>query len=470
MGGTGNARRGDDAGQTSTEMAGLVLVVTMVIGALLPLGVGQQIGVGIETAICRLFGGGACSSGPASHVPPDKCTVLSHSGEVGIDVTVFSVDVGGTGKLTLLKRIDAQGQAHWYVQQRGEARLGVDFLFGEKANLGDLGEGVSAEVKALGTAGGGTTMEFKDEHAAHDFMTAAAHEPIKQVANWFDPTSMFTGTGIVHWLADKLDGHSYRPPPPTEVFVEAGGRVDGSISANGGDASIGGKAGVAAVAGVKLTSGPDGPHHTIYVKLTAESAATLGLFNVASGEVGRKGEVTVGIEYNAAGKPVNASLEAAGQLKAQFGPDAKGASGTLGKIAGFSPQGAPKVGATIGGGELGKIKLNIDLTQGDNANVVADALHSVGVPVLTKEGSRTTPDVITGLTGLYGLFDQGAPGTSIAVTTYGVTGSGLSGGVKGGDGLTFGVEGGYKFEDQKLKDAWYYLPGQGFVKWQQCFQ
>jgi len=102
---------------------------------------------------------------------------------------------------------------HWYVSQEGGARLGADFLLGEKAHLSDLGAGVSAEVTALATAGAGAKMEFTDEKQAREFMTAAAHEPVKDSLTGWDPT------GFTHWVADQVDGHH-----------PAGGSVIGKIA------------------------------------------------------------------------------------------------------------------------------------------------------------------------------------------------------------------------------------------------
>jgi hypothetical protein len=70
--------------------------------------------------------------------------------------------------------------------------------------------------------------------------------------------------------------------------------------------------------------------------------------------------------------------------------------------------------------------------------------------------------------GVYDLFDNGAPGTQLTVTTYDNQTGGDTLGIKGGDVLTFGVDGGLKFEDRKITAGAYYSPGNGFVKWEQC--
>jgi hypothetical protein len=442
------------------------VVVAGVITAISLTAFGTTIADGIKAAICRITGGSCSVSATASHEPPGECETNSHSVEVTGDVVVFSVDAGGTGKLTLSRGVDKSGKEHWYVQQEGEARLGADVLFGEKANLGDLGEGASAEVKAFLRGGAGEKMEFATEQDARDFMTAAEHEPIKQAATGWDPT------GITHWLADKVDGHHYAPPAPTEYFFDGGEKVEGSLDFKGGVGGVGAKAGVSGVVGVKIKPNNDPQHtsnKTVYLKLTAEAAGRFGLLDMVQGEVSDKGEVVVGIEYDGQGRPKTATLDVAGTVKAQLGPGGPvGDSKTLTSIAGFAPKAAPKLANQLGGAKTAKVKFTINLQQGNNLPVVADALHSVGVPVLLHDGSGTTPNPVDGIKSLYQLYDSGAPGTYLSATTYTATSDSQNAGVKGGDVLAFGVEGGFTIADSTVDGGAYYQPGQGFVQWAAC--
>jgi hypothetical protein len=457
------AQRHSDHGQTSTEFLGMIVVVAAIVGVLTTAGLGTLLVNQIEAAICRITGG-SCTVAAVSHVPVTECEVNSHSVEVTGDVVVFSVDLGATGKLTLSKAVDPGGKAHWYVQQEGEGRIGADVMLGEEAGAGDLGEGVSAEVKAFLRGAGGMKMEFATEQAAQDFMTAAEHEPIKQAITGWDPT------GLTHWLADKVDGHHYDPPKPTEYFFDGGEKIEGSVDAKAGVGSAGAKASASAVVGVKFTPNPDGStNKTVYLKMSADAAATMGVFEAVDGEAGAGGEVVVGIEYDGQGRAKTATLDLAGRLKAQLGPGGEvGGKQTISDLAGMVAKGAPELGGNVGGARTGKLGFTIDLTQGDNRTVVADGLHSLGIPILQGDGSASTPNPVDGVKGLYQLFDSGAPGTYLTATSYATSTSGGTGGLKGGDGLTFGVEGGLTFEDQKITGGAYYEPGQGFVTWQPC--
>jgi hypothetical protein len=461
---TGAAR--GDHGQTSVEYLGAIALVVALVSALLigTTGIGGHVSAGIQAALCRI-GGGSCTVSSILHAPNEECEVYTHAGEISADVVLFSVDVGGGAKLTLSKTIDPDGKTHWYVEQAGDVHGGADLLVGEDAHLGDLGEGVSAEVKALATAGGGRKMSFSSEGAAREFMTAAAHEPVKDALTGWDPT------GIAHWLADKIDGHSYHPPAPKEYLLEAGGSVEGSLDAKAGVGGAGASAGVSGVLGVKVTpQDGSGPHRTVYLKLTAKAGAELGLLDAVKAEGGAESEVVVGIEYDGKGQPVKATLEAAGTLKAGIGPDGDvGGEGTIAQLAGFTAKGAPSAGISSGAGVRGKISLTMDLEEPGNAAALADALHSLGVPVLQGDGSVPPPGAVDSLRGLYGRFDGGADGTTVTVTTAKASERGGKIGVKGGDVLTFGAEAGLQFTDTRTTSGYYYSPGEKqFVKWQQC--
>lgn len=164
-------------------------------------------------------------------------------------------------------------------------------------------------------------------------------------------------------------------------------------------------------------------------------------------------------------------MDAAGTLKGQFGPKLPlGGKTKIADIAGMKPTGTTKLGETAGGSLTAKAQFKLDLTKGNNREVLADGLHSIGVPVLINDGSGNTPNPVDGVKGLYDLYDNGAEGAELTLTTYKGTSSGDTLGVKAGDVLAFGVEGGLKFEDRAVDGGAYYSPGNGFVTWEQCGQ
>jgi hypothetical protein len=461
-------RRGDrgDRGQVSTELMGIIVVIAAVIAAIAAVGLGSQISADIGAAICKISGGSNCSPGTALQTPTTECETLSSSAEVGGDVVVFSVDVGGTGKHTLSRTVDRNGKEHWYVTLQGDARVGANVMLGQKARLGDFGEGVSAEIKALAKGSVGAKYEFPSENAAREFITDAEHELVKQglLPSTSDPF------GLGHKLMDKIDGRSFKPPPAKEYFIEGGGQLDGSAELTAGVGSVGASTSGSAVLGIKVSPQPTGkPHNTVYIKVSQEAALKLGLFETVAGEASSKGEVVVGIEYDGDGKAVTATLDVAGTLKAQLGPKFPlGPKSKLGDFAGLKPEGTPKLSENLGTAVAAKAQFRVDLTQGNNRQVLADGLHSIGVPVLMNDGSADPPNPYQGVKGIYDLFDDGAPGTQLTVNTYDQQTGGETLAVKGGDVLTFGVEGGLKFEDRTITGGAYYSPGNGFVNWEPC--
>jgi hypothetical protein len=459
----GAVREHRDHGQSSTEFLGLIVVVSAIIAVLAPSGFGERIADGIEAAICRIMGGSCAAQAQALSYVPEECTTLSHSTKAALDVTIFSVTGGGDATLTLSRTVDAAGKEHWYVQQAGAGRLGAEAIFGENASVGNVGEGVQGSVKALLTANAGMTMEFATEQEARDFMTAATHEPIKRVIAGFDPF------GWKKALLDRIDGHTYDPPKPKEIYLDAGPKVQGAISGTAGMADLSADAAGSVVVGMKYR--PEDQHKTVYLELGSEAAGKLGVLQTAEGKIGAESKVVVGIEYDQQGVAVKATLEADGTLTGRLNVNALPVGGnTTGTTRSLASLTESSLGPTLGGGVGGTAQLAIDLTQGANRAVVADGLHSLGVPVLLSEGSGRTPDPVTGGRGIYDLIDSGAAGTSFGVTTYRQTDDALEGKAKGGDGLGFGVEGGLSSKDRRVTDAAYYQPGQGFVTWQQCLQ
>ncbi len=450
-------RRGD-AGQTSTEFLGLLVVVAALVGVLVAAGLGTPISNGIQAAICRIVGQSCEPASAQSHRPTDQCEVTSHNAEVSANVVVFSVVVGGRGKYTISKTVDANGKEHWFVQTEGGVRLGAQAELGGGGSAGDFGGGLDGKIKAVLRGDAGVKYEFPDEKAARDFVTALQHEVVKDAV--VPPWSPLSGPA--HWVMDKVDGKHYDPPDPTSYWFEGGGQVDGSVNATEGVAKGTLSANAATVLRVQVTPQPDGTDHTTYsLKLSAEAAGKLGLFSAVDATGKFSGEVVLSLEYDGHGNAVTATLDGTGTVNLSAGQ-----SLPLGQ----KPGSTGKLGARDGIIERQTARLKLDLTQGDNRDVLADALHAVGVPVLTGDGATDPPNPLDGTRRLAGLFTDGAPGTYLSTNRYELQQSGVNGELSGGEGVSFGLDGGITFEDSRLVDASYYEPGQGWVRWQECFR
>ena len=453
----GRRPRGD-AGQTATELLGLLVVVAATVTVLVAAGFGAPITDGISAAICRI-GGGSCSGSTQSHLPADQCEVSSHNAELSVNVTLFSVVVGGRGKYALSRSVDPQGKAHWFVQVEGGARLGAAAQLGGGASAGDVGADLKGKIKAVLRGDTGTKYEFKDENAARDFVTTVQHQAAKDaLAPALGPFG-----GIAHWAMDKLDGRRYDPPAAISWFYEGGAQLDGSATATEGIAKGTLSGSAAEVLRVQITPQPDGSRHTTYsLKINADLAGRLGLLQSMDANGRFAGEVVLALEYDDSGRAITATFDTAATVSATAGPtlpfgDRPAPHGTLSPL-------------RLGGSVKETTRLKLDLNQGNNRDTLADALRSVGLPVLTGDGAAKPPSPMDGVRGLRDLFVDGAPGTYASANRYDVGLNQNGADVSAGEGLTFGVDGSLNFEDAALTEASYYEPGQGWVRWQQCFR
>ncbi len=204
---------------------------------------------------------------------------------------------------------------------------------------------------------------------------------------------------------------------------------------------------------------------TYYFKTSREAAGSLGL--LAGGVVGASGgvdgEMVVGVEFDdATGTPTRASIAVNGTLAGGLTTALEGGGeNTLNKI-------AASVGTDSRDGVHGSAELAVDLTQGDNLRVFSDAVGSFGVPVLQEHAGPERLSPADGVAGLYDLFDDGAPGTTLGVVTYGHSDDSFSASASGGAGVRFGLGGGFGTTDRASTGGSYYVPGRGMVPWIQC--
>ncbi len=445
---------------------GLIVLLAAVITAITAIGLAPRISTTIKDAVCRIAGGD-CASGPtaASHLPVTQCETYYDYAGVSANGVAFSGTLGAGGSYTLSRQIDPNGKQHWYVTLQGDGRAGIDAMVGDSANLGSFGESLYGEVKVLGRGAIGSTYEFGDEKAARGFITDTEHEVVKQalVPGPVDPF------GWGHKLMNKVDGRSFDPPPAASYYQEAGGQLDigaGTFAGpNYAQLTLSG----AAVIGVRTTPQPTGkPYRTVYLRMSSSAVAALGLFDTFGADGTASGTVVLGLQYDGNGKPIVATLDATGVLKGELGVQPIGKPRTIASIAGRTAKGSPMLNGVKGGAKTSKAQFRIDLAQGDNVDVFADGLHSLGIPILSGNGSADPPNPVDGMMGVYHLFDQGAAGTQLTVTNYsGKIGDAFAW-LKGGDGFTFGGDVDYNTENRNITSGSYYSPGNGFVTWEQC--
>jgi len=461
------ARSYGDDGQTGPEFAGVIAVVVAVVSVLLlgAGGFGRTVEAGIEAAMCRITGG-SCTTASILARPEEPCEQRVHNVDAKADITVFSVALGGGRTMTEKQLSDHT----WSVTVDGSGTAGVKFGEGADGHV-DLGKthggaGAEADVTLGLTGKQGQTFIFHDKHTADELMTAAEHQPVKDAAtSWMGPLQ-----GLGSWAADKIDGHSYNPPPADESFLEGGVSVEAKAEFGEGAATGNASASASAVLGVKTTNkGPDAGSKTVYFKVSADGSLTADagvkdtpLSVSARGKLG--GEGIVGVTYDKEGKPTKFELEAGGEFSLEngLGSEAKGKDlpALLKNMTKVSTD------SSSGVGKKGTIKATLDLTNPANLTATADALHALNVPVLLGSGSGDATSTAAAVSGLYDRFSSG-DGAHVSLVTYNTDSSSYGAGGSVAEGLKFSLEGGLEFTDSTLNSASYYVPGQGFVTWKE---
>jgi hypothetical protein len=172
----------------------------------------------------------------------------------------------------------------------------------------------------------------------------------------------------------------------------------------------------------------------------------------------------VGIEYNdATGQASRASLSVSGELAGGLALTSPTSVTNLSDL-------TRSVGVDSHSGFHGTAELTLDLSQGSNRAVFADALHSVGLPILRGDGGADAPPPTEAIGALYGLFDSGAPGTTFGLVQYDHDDNTLDAEIGGGAGVKFGLGAGGGVTNRDVARAAYFEPGRGFVPWLQCWQ
>jgi hypothetical protein len=462
----GGRLRGD-TGQGTLEYVGvavLMAVVFAVIGGS-ALGLDTKMAQALGRAICTITNGD-CSATQATDLEtrlPD-CEVYSEDYAVQGEVTVFSVNLGGNGKLALREVIGADGSKTYLVDQQIGGDLGAHVMVGEEGKFG-LGEGLGAQAKAGLTGKGSRTFAFDDEKDARAFIEASATEIGKQGLEH----SLPPGIGaLAKWGADKLTGTSYHEPEqgPQEYFFEGGAKISGSADAEAGlEAGVGAEG--SQVLGVKVTKGQDGApdRQTVYVKGNSKLNGELGI--LGQGPSGAfEGESVVGITFEN-GSPMEASVEVAGKVVSSL--LGKGDLGEL-PLGRNLPTGSGTLGVEAGGTQQGKVALTLDLMQPDNRRAFADLMSSVGLPVLPDDGTPGYQDPASAALALGDRFRQGGPAEGASVTAQAYEGAEgkFQVGFFAGDLLTFGAGGEVSTSNSTATTSLYYDPARGMVPWRRC--
>ena len=438
-----------ERGASGLEYAGILLIAAIVVGVVTAVVLASGVAPKAQAAFCSIVqmecGGDEDEVAIDMLLPP--CEVNSTSITAGAEATVFSVNVGAEGTGILAEVRNTDGSTTWDLTISGGGSLGAHVMAGVEAEAaGAGGVGKSAEIRAAVAAHGGVTYTFATEQEARDAIAGFAGEAAKGVGSVIvsGPTAPIT-----KWTLDQIFG-TYTPPAASSYWIEGGLQASGSASA-----SLGLELEVAMAAsngiGLLVTPGRGGESnsYTVYHRGTAELGVQFGA-GVEGGV-----ESVVGVTYRD-GVPVEASIQVAGDVSAGLF-----ATGTV-DLADLAGVGAETTAGTA--------MLTLDLTNRANHDALANALQSVGMPVLGEgiPGYESPPEAFAALTD---RFASGGPRQGATVTTQTFDGGTFSAdaGVWGGKGLTFGGGAAAGVDTLSSTGAWVYDPDVGgMVQWMRC--
>ena len=446
-----------ERGAVGSEYAGILviagLLVAVLTGAILVSGVQPK----VTAAICSIF---SQDCAPAEEPPIDTllgtCEVASTSGTVSAEGSVFSVNLGVNGTATMAQVRHADGTTSWEVTLSGGGHLGAHAMIGSGADFG-LSKRLSADAKAALAASVGSTYSFSSEEEAQRFLEGMATEAGK----WAAAKQAGLAEPVVQWILDRRLG-TYTPPPASSLWIELGTQGSAEIAASLGlTASLSG--GGSNAFGIKMEpgTGDEAPQYTIYYSGTRELAAQFGFG--AEGAV----ETVVSITYQD-GEPIAASVEAAGDISGAF----FGGGDIGGDVPFGGSTGAPGLGIGVGDTVKGQVALNLDLTDADNMNALADVLQSGGMPLFPTHGTPGYQNPLEAMQNLADRFGQGGPreGATLTAQTFDGATGGIDIGLWAGKILAFGAGAGLELETLHSTGAWFFDPGVGMSQWVRCLE
>ena len=342
-------------GQASTEYAGALLLVALVLGAaaaLAPLpALGASVLGAVRHGLC-LVGAGVCSPDQARAEGLDPCPVQDRANREEAAVSLGIVKLGRGDALAIERRSDGSASVSFLDGWKGGAEAGIGVRFTP------LGLDGRATAGAGLTFTGGRRWDFASWDAADDFVGRhARHETITGEAR-----------GAICFFCD--DG---RPPPADAVFHEGGAYVDAALDAGlprGID--VGAELELATVIGRRTA----GRTSTTYVKVSGESTGRLGaaLASLASDNAG---EVVLELtSYDGRPRELRATAAAAVGLQAE----ALGAGADLGRIAERLRDARAGAGAGTGAGLAAEATVALDLRDPANLEAAQGVLAALRSP------------------------------------------------------------------------------------------
>jgi hypothetical protein len=440
----------DQRGITSSDYAGILVVVSLVFLALFALSLDEKVAPAVERAVCQILGGESCGQEVAGE--PEKCLVGQSTSSANANVFVAFVQID---KDSILIREDfSDGSSKFTIVDNTEAA--GELFAGAKAKVGKLGADLSAEALAGVGLAGGRVFEFdtpEDADAFQDKVQAAGGFDgiLRDLASYNDEIP-FTGIdnpfgGVDDWALDQLGVDDNEDlPKPTETYMEGKAFINGSGKAGAGVGVLDGEltALIEAAGVVKVTSSGDNAGDVEFtVQLDAEASGGLTVGTLGGGLNGQLGyTATISLDAQNGYKPNKLELKGnaayTGSLDTRLlleGKELEDISSALKEVSLSSSQGV---------GQGLEVSAELDLTDPENLDATLRALTSQGTDVLPLAQA---------------LNEDG----KLGFDTYDLETSETEGSIKVGVGIGGGGGGSSSSETQSDRTGLVRLPGSSFV-------
>ena len=439
----------DQRGITSSDYAGILVVVSLVFLALFALNLDEKVAPAVERAVCQILGGESCDQQVAGE--PEKCLVGQSTTSANANVFVAFVQVD---KDSILIREDfSDGSSKFTIVDNTEAA--GELFAGAKAKVGKLGADLSAEALAGAGLAGGRVFEFDNQDDANAFQESvqaaggfdgilrdlASYNDEIPIVGWDNPLG-----GIDDWALDQLGVDDNGDlPTPTETYMEGKAFLNGTAKGGAGVGVIDGElkgfiegAGVVKV----VSSGKNKGDVTFTVKLDANASGGLTVGALGGGIKGQLGfTAQITLDAQNGYKPDKLVLKGnagyTGSLNTQAileGDELEDISKALEKVTLSDSQGA---------GQGLEVSAELDLKDPDNLDATLRALTSQGQDVLPLA---------------LAINDKG----KLGFDTYNLETSETEGSIKVGVGVGGGGGGSASSETQSDRSGLVRMPGGGF--------
>ena len=120
------------------EYTAMVVVAAMLVGAvMIAVGPGNRIVTTVEVAVCEILGGEDCAARTSDITEAlPACEVYSQDYDLHGEATVFSVNLGGGGKLNLKEEVSPDGTSRWLVEESVHGRWAPTSCSARRASSG----------------------------------------------------------------------------------------------------------------------------------------------------------------------------------------------------------------------------------------------------------------------------------------------------------------------------------------------